>query len=105
MRKPTEQDLIAIFNRAPLELSVLVDNGTLKMPLHIVITDGNDDLISEFELDRDAGGKVTDRSLSAVKPLDSFVFPVTYTALSSNGEEWEAVFSEQEADELRSRIS
>jgi hypothetical protein len=101
MRKPTEQDLIAIFTRAPFELSVLVENGTLEMPLHIVITDGNDELISEFELSRDAAGKVTDKSLAAAKSLDSFVFPITYTAVSSNGKEWEAVFSEEGANELR----
>jgi hypothetical protein len=32
MRKPTEQDLIAVFTRAAFELSVCVENGTLEMP-------------------------------------------------------------------------
>lgn len=105
MRKPTEQDLIAIFTRGPLELSVLVDNRALEMPLHVVIRDGNDDVVSEFDLSRDASGKLRDETLSPGKSLDSFVFPITYTAIDGNGKEWEAVFSEERADELQRRIS
>ena len=83
MTKATEQDLIALFTHAPSELSVLVENGTLKMPLHIIITDGNDDIISEFGLNRDSTGHATTKSLFRPKSLESFVFPITYAAVDS----------------------
>ena len=103
MTKATEQDLIALFTHAPAELSVLVDDGTLKMPLRIIITDGNDDIISEFDLHRDSTGYATTRSLFRPKSLESFVFPITYTAVDSSGKEWELVLSEEIANELRRR--
>lgn len=102
MTRATEQDLIALFTRAPLELSALVVNGALKMPLHIVITDGNDDLISEFEAGHGAAGSLP---LCPAKSLESFVFPITYAAADSNGKEWELVFTEEIANELRRRVS
>lgn len=101
MIRATEQDLIALFTRAPIELSALVVNGTLKMPLHIVITDGNDDLISEFEVGRGAAGKLPP---CPAKSLESFVFPITYTAADGRGTAWELVFTEEIANELR-RVS
>jgi hypothetical protein len=105
MGKPTEQDWYAIFGRAALEMLVCVRNGTLKLPLRIVITDGNDDLISEFELDHYVVGSVKDTALFPNGPLlDRVVFPITYTAVDSNGEKWVAVFSEAEASEFR-RVS
>lgn len=105
MRKPTEQDWYAILGRAVLEMLVCVRNGTLKLPLRVVITDGNDDLISEFELDGYVAGSVKNTALSPNGPLlDRIVFPITYTAVDSNGVEWEDVFSEEEANELR-RVS
>jgi hypothetical protein len=99
------QDFIAIFTRAAFEMSVCEMIGTLKMPLHIVITDGNGDLLSEFELSRDAAGKVTDKMLSPVKSLESVVFSIIYSGVSSDGKEWEAVFSEDEANEILRRVS
>ena len=103
MTKATEQDLIALFTRAPSELSVLADNGMLNMPLHIIITDGNDDIVSEFDLNLDSTGHATTRSLFRPKSLESFIFPITYTAVDSNGKEWELVLSEELANELRRR--
>jgi len=102
MTRATEQDLIALFTRAPLELSALVVNGALKMPLYIVITDGNDDLISEFEVSHGVAGKVR---LCPAKSLESFVFPITYAAADGNGNEWELAFTEEIANELRRRVS
>ena len=103
MTKATEQDLIALFTHAPADQTELVDNGAQKMPLHIIVMDGNDDIISEFDLHRDSTGYATTRSLFRPKSLESFVFPITYTAVDSNGKEWELVLSEEIANELRRR--
>jgi hypothetical protein len=97
----TAQDWIRLCTLAAWEMYQQAIIGSLKPPLRVMITDGSDALIAEFELEIDSSGKVKDRMLSPNGPFNPCAFPITYAVADSDGKEWELVFSEEIADKLR----
>lgn len=100
MNKLTSEDWWAIIHTTSAEMNAYIAAGTLVPPLRILITDGDDELFTEFELKIDGTGKVRYENLSPTESAE-IPFPVTYTVTDSKGREAEAFLSEEAVSKLR----
>ena len=95
------EDWWAILRVTAEETGTAVNNGTLKPPCTILITDGDDEVVAELEFKIDATGKLKSTPLSPNKSLTAVTFPISYTVTDSEGKEMEAVLSEEVVRNLR----
>jgi hypothetical protein len=95
------EDWEAILTRIAVETDADVQNGTLKPPLRTLITDGDDEVVLETDLEFDATGKPKITMLSPEISLAAIAFPITYAVTDCRGREAEAVFSEEVVRNLR----
>jgi hypothetical protein len=101
--KVEPKDWWAILNAIVEEMGVAIRNGVLKPPLRILVTDGDDERLTEFVGEIGANGKMNATMLSPDRPLTA-AFPILYTVTDSDGKEMEAIFSKEMVSNLR-RVS
>jgi len=88
----------AIFSK----LDTRVENGTLSLPLNILITDGDDGLLAEVECKRDASGKMK-MEFTPLWPdllIEAITYPVTVTVTDHTGNVIETVISGEFEDRV-----
>jgi len=101
-----EEDWWAILHATTDDLSKAIRTGVLKPPLHILITDGHDDTVAEFEVTVGTDG--TARFVPFSSPdisLTETIFPITYKVTGHDGEVMEAAISQELGSKLRRRVS
>jgi hypothetical protein len=101
MARLQSEDWETILTAIAVKTDAAVEDGTLKPPLHILITEINDQILIDMEFVFDTAGKVKHRQISPDVPLNEISFPIFYTLSDSEGHETQGVFSEESVRKLR----
>lgn len=95
MRKLRPDDYDRLADALGDELAVLLKRakeGMCVPPLEVLITGGDDELVAQFEITGDG-------HLEKLVGLLNARFPITATVRDKNGQEWEAIISEENLTE------
>jgi hypothetical protein len=95
MARLQSDDWETILTAIAVQTDTAVEDGTLKPPLHILITKINDQILIDMEYVFGTIGKVNHRQISPNVPLNEISFPIFYTVSDSEGHETQGVFSEE----------
>jgi hypothetical protein len=101
MARLQSEDWETILTAIAVKNDAAVEDGTLKPPLHILITEINDQILIDMGFVFDTAGKVKHRQISSDVPLNEISFPIFYTLSDSEGHETQGVFSEESVRKLR----
>jgi hypothetical protein len=97
--KSDDWSTIAIAAAAATEAAI--QDGTLKPPLKMLVTDGEDKIIADVEFRIDDTGKLKYPDFSPDIPLAEIIFPISYSVTDTRGREEGAIFSEEAVRKLR----
>ncbi len=93
MARLQSEDWETILTAIAVKTDAAVEDGTLKPPLDILITEINDQILIDMEFVFDTAGKVEHRQISPDVPLNEIGFPIFYTVSDREGHETQGVFS------------